>query len=266
MPSTATATETLSLYSWNVNGLRAAYKKGFPEWLAATQPDILAIQETKIQAHQMLPEMLEPGHGYHTYWAYAKRPGYSGVGLYTKQRPERVIEGFGIERFDEQGRSLIAEYDNFVFFSHYFPNGGRGDEWVQYKLEFYEAFLERVQQYQKDGWAVIATGDVNTAHKEIDLARPKENVNVTGFLPCERAWLDKFEAAGLIDTYRHIHGDVPERYTWWNMRTRARERNVGWRIDYFYVSDNAKNRIVHADIHDQTPGSDHCPVSLTFRR
>jgi exodeoxyribonuclease III len=255
----------LKLYSWNVNGLRAAYKKGFLEWLEETQPDILALQESKLQQHQLLPEMLEPPGGYHTSWAFAERPGYSGVGLLSKTKPDRVLTGLGIDRFDSEGRTIIAEYGNFVLFSHYYPNGGQGDHRVQYKLEFYDAFLELALKYKQEGWAVVATGDFNTAHHAIDLARPKENVNVTGFLPIERAWMDKFTEAGFVDTFRHVHGDTPDRYSWWNMRTRARERNVGWRIDYFFVSDNAKDRIIGAEIHDQTMGSDHCPVSLTLQ-
>lgn len=256
---------TVNLVSWNINGIRAAYKKGFLDWLESAQPDILALQETKIQAHQMTPDMLEPPGAYNTYWAYAERPGYSGVGLLSKKEPERVIIGLGDEKFDCEGRSIIAEYDNFVLFSHYYPNGGQGDHRIQYKLEFYDYFLEKALEYKKEGWAVIATGDFNTAHYPIDLARPKENENVTGFLPIERAWLDKFVEAGFVDTFRHVKGEVPDRYSWWNMRTRARERNVGWRIDYFFVSDNAVDRIVDADIHHDVMGSDHCPVTLTWK-
>jgi exodeoxyribonuclease III len=256
--------QSLNLVSWNVNGIRAAYTKGFLSWLETANPDVLALQESKIQAHQMQGDMLEPPGGYNTYWAYAERPGYSGVGLLSKVKPERVLTGLGIERFDSEGRTIIAEYSDFVLFSHYFPNGGQGEHRIQYKLEFYDAFLEKALEYKQQGWAVLATGDFNTAHHAIDLARPKENVNVTGFLPIERAWMDKFTEAGFVDTFRQIHGDKPECYTWWNMRTRARERNVGWRIDYFFVSDNAKERVLDAHIHSEVVGSDHCPVSIEW--
>ena len=253
------------LVSWNVNGIRAAYKKGFLDWLEADQPDVLSIQETKLQAHQRTDDMIDPPGAYNTYWSYSQRPGYSSTALFSKTAPESVRTELGVEQYDTDGRSIIAEYPDFTLFAHYFPNGGRGDEWVKYKLEFYDVVLEQLLELKAKGVPLVVTGDFNTAHHSIDLARPKENEKVTGFLPEERAWMDKFVSHGFIDTFRHVHGEVEDRYSWWNMRTRARSRNVGWRIDYFFVSEDLKDAIVDADIHHEVEGSDHCPVSLTLK-
>jgi exodeoxyribonuclease-3 len=255
---------TLTLLSWNVNGIRAAYKKGFADWLATTQPDVLALQETKLQQHQLTAEMLAPAHGYSTHWSHAERPGYSGTAIYTKPQPLNVQTGFGIPEFDSEGRTVIAEYDTFILFNHYYPNGTSGELRLQYKLDFYKAWLAQVQAYKATGKALIVTGDFNTAHHEIDLARPAENVNESGFMPIERAWMDELVADGFTDTFRYLHPDDKDRYTWWHMRTRARARNVGWRIDYFFISTPHVDRIVAADILHEVEGSDHCPVLLTI--
>jgi exodeoxyribonuclease-3 len=253
----------IRLASWNVNGIRAVMKKGFFEWLHQAQPDILGLQETKISAHQLTPEMVSP-EGYYTYWSHANRKGYSGVAIFTKEKPISVTEGFGIAEWDDEGRTLIAEYPHFVLYNIYYPNGGRGDDRLQYKLGFYDVFLEHVEATRAQGKKIVVCGDFNTAHHPIDLARPKENEKVSGFMPIERAWLDKFVSHGYIDTFRHFYPNEAGQYSWWNMRTFARERNVGWRIDYFYTSPDLKEHLVDASIEMEVMGSDHCPVTLTL--
>jgi exodeoxyribonuclease-3 len=250
------------LISWNVNGIRAAEKKGFVDWLAGSGADLVAVQETKAHPEQLSQELLNPA-GYQASWNWAEKKGYSGTATYSKPTPLKVIPGMNEPRFDTEGRVLIHEFEPFVFFNIYFPNGGRGPEWVAHKLAFYRRFLEVAQGYMQAGRAVVATGDFNTAYAEIDLARPKENVAHSGFMPEERAGLGEFFQAGLIDTFRHLHPDTVK-YSWWDMVTRARERNVGWRLDYFMVSPDLKDHIAAADIHEQVMGSDHCPVSLVL--
>ena len=250
------------LVSWNVNGIRAAEKKGFVDWLVASDADLVAVQETKARPEQLSSALLNPP-GYRAAWNSAEKKGYSGTGLFSRHTPVRVIAGLNDPRFDAEGRCLIHEYDPFVFFNIYFPNGGRGPEWVAYKLAFYRRFLEAAQAYIQAGRPVIATGDFNTAYAEIDLARPRENVAHSGFMPEERLGLGEFFEAGLVDTFRHLHPDSVK-YSWWDMVTRARERNVGWRLDYFMVSPDLKDSITAAEIHDDVMGSDHCPVSLVL--
>jgi exodeoxyribonuclease-3 len=252
----------MKFYSWNVNGLRAIEKKGFLDWLKQASGDIVAVQETKAHPAQLSAALLNPS-DYHAAWSSAEKKGYSGVGTYSRQLPVAARTGFDDERFDKDGRILISDFERFVFFNIYFPNGGRGPEWVKHKLEFYTRFLAVVAAYTKRGRSVVITGDVNTAYAEIDLARPKENVKKSGFLPEEREALQAFFAAGLIDTYRLKH-PTEVKYTWWDMVTRARERNVGWRIDYFFVTPDLAKRVVDADIHPEVMGSDHCPISLTL--
>ncbi len=252
----------LKLYSWNVNGIRAIEKKGFLDWLARCEGDIVAVQETKARPDQLPEALLHPA-GYYAAWSSAKKKGYSGVGTYSKATPIAVKTGFDDERFDQDGRILISDFERFVLFNLYFPNGGRGPEWVEHKLDFYQRFLEVAASYTQAGRSVIVTGDVNTAYAEIDLARPKENSKKSGFLPEERAALGEFFAAGLIDSFR-FRRPTEVKYTWWDMVTRARERNVGWRIDYFLVSPDLQDRLVDADIHAEVMGSDHCPISLTL--
>ncbi len=253
----------LKLYSWNVNGIRAAQRKGFLDWLRATQPEILCIQETKAHPDQLDPELVQP-EGYHAYWASAERKGYSGVALFSRQEPISIEMGLGIEEYDIEGRTIVADYDDFVFIAAYFPNGARDHGRVPYKMAYKEAFLDFCNRLREDGRAVIFCGDVNTAHREIDLARPKENEKSTGFLPEERAWIDKVVAQGYIDTFRSLHPDTEDSYSWWAYWGKARERNVGWRIDYFFTSPDLQDRIAAAEIHTDVMGSDHCPVSLTL--
>jgi exodeoxyribonuclease III len=250
----------MKLLSWNVNGIRAAEKKGFLDWLAATDADLVAVQETKAAPEQLSPALLTPA-GYQAAWNSAEKKGYSGTATYSRLAPSRVVTGFGDPRFDTDGRVLIQEFEPFVFFNIYFPNGGRGPEWVIHKLAFYRRFLEIAQAYMQAGRPVVVTGDFNTAYAEIDLARPRENVAHSGFMPEERLGLGEFFEAGLIDSFRLLHPDTVK-YSWWDQVTRARERNVGWRLDYFMVSSDLKERILAADIHDEVMGSDHCPISL----
>ncbi len=250
------------LFSWNVNGLRAAEKKGFLTWLAGTGAHVVAVQETKAQPDQLSEALLKPA-GYQVVFNAAEKKGYSGVATYSTRPPVSVSTGLGDPRFDSDGRVLVTEFEPFVLFNIYFPNGGRGPEWVEHKLAFYQRFLDVAKGYMRRGRAIVATGDFNTAYAEIDIARPKENRKTSGFMPEERASLGEYFEAGLIDTFRHLHPDAVK-YTWWDMVSRARERNVGWRLDYFLVSPNLKDRIAAAEVFDEVPGSDHCPISLVL--
>jgi len=250
----------IKLLSWNVNGLRAAYKKGFLDWVLKENPDILCIQETKAHEEQ-LSDDLRNVNGYQSYFCSGERKGYSGVALYTKIKPLDIKKGFGKKKFDNEGRILIAEYSDFTLFNIYYPNGKASPERLKYKMDFYDAFFNYTNKLKKAGKKIIICGDVNTAHKEIDIARPKENSKVSGFLPEERAWIDKFLEAGYIDTFR-MFNSKPDNYTWWDMITRARERNVGWRIDYFFVSENVKADVKDAFILSDVMGSDHCPIGI----
>jgi exodeoxyribonuclease III len=250
------------MLSWNVNGLRAAHKKGFLDWFMQEKPDILCLQETKA-AEEQLPFDLRSVPGYTAYFDAALRKGYSGVALYTRLEPEAVRRGLGVERFDTEGRTLAVDFGSFVLFNVYFPNGGMSPERLQFKMDFYDAFLDCAEALRNKGRHIVICGDVNTAHNEIDLARPKENQKVTGFLPEERAWIDRLLAAGYIDTFRMFCPEAGQ-YTWWDMKTRARERNVGWRLDYFFVSESLRGSVQSAAIMPEVTGSDHCPVELTL--
>jgi exodeoxyribonuclease-3 len=248
------------IISWNVNGLRAIQRKGFMEWFKKEKPNILCLQETKV-SYDQLPKILKRIDGYHSYFCEAERKGYSGVAIYSKIKPLNVEYGFGIPKFDNEGRILIAEYENFILLNIYFPNGKMSEERLNYKLEFYDALLDYANGLKTNGKNLVICGDLNTAHKEIDLARPKANEKISGFLPVERAWIDKFLKNGYIDTFRMFNTE-PDQYTWWSYRTKARERNVGWRLDYFFVNEEFKDKIKSASILNDVTGSDHCPVDL----
>ncbi len=254
------STPTIRLVSWNVNGLRAILKKGFPEYLAGEHPDILCIQETKLQ-EQQLPDEISRIPGYHTFFSSAERKGYSGTGMFSRTVPERVERGFGDPRFDTEGRIIIAAFPAFDLYNIYFPNGKASPERLHHKLDFYEACLDRMKRSIGEGREVVLCGDVNTAHTELDLARPKQNEKISGFLPEERAWIDRLLAEGFVDTFR-MFTDGGGHYTWWDLKSRARERNVGWRIDYFFVSVGLAGNVAGSSIHPGIMGSDHCPVSL----
>lgn len=230
------------------------------DWLAKESPDILCVQETKALPSQLPPELLHPK-GYEAHWNSAERLGYSGVATFTKIKPSAVRRGLGIPRFDIEGRVLETEYPEFILFNIYFPNGKMNSDRLQYKMDFYEACLEYFVKLKKKGKRLVVCGDYNTAHQPIDLARPKENEGTSGFLPIERAWMDKLVAAGFIDTFRVFNAE-PGNYTWWDTISRARERNVGWRIDYHFISDDLKPNLSDATILPEVMGSDHCPVGL----
>ena len=250
------------ILSWNVNGIRAVYKKGFLEWFLREKADIVCIQETKAWAEQLVDELRNP-QGYSSCFAEAERKGYSGVALYTRLEPLEVRTGFGHDRFDAEGRTLAADFGDFLLYNVYFPNGKASKERLQYKMDFYEAFLQHMNELQQQGRKVVVCGDVNTAHHEIDLAHPKANEKVSGFLPEEREWIDRFLQSGFTDAFR-IFNNEPEQYTWWDMRTRARDRNIGWRIDYFYVSENLREAVSSAGILVDVQGSDHCPIDIVL--
>jgi len=250
------------LISWNVNGLRAILKKGFWEWFGSASPDILCLQEIKVHP-ELVPQELKSPEGYRVYWSAAERKGYSGVATFSRRPPSRVEYGMGIPEFDREGRILLTEYDDFMLINVYFPNGKMSQERLRYKLDFYEQCLLWLERVRKEGGkGIVLTGDVNTAHNEIDLARPKENCKVSGFLAEEREWIDRLVSHGYVDTFRYLHPDLRDAYTWWDYKTKARERNIGWRIDYFFVSDDLLPEVKRSEILLDVYGSDHCPILL----
>ncbi len=254
----------MRIVSWNVNGLRSLAKNGYWEsFLKGVKPDIFCLQETKASPDQIPEAMLSPA-GFSSFFSSSlTRKGYSGVALYSKIEPLSVIYGMGIKEFDGEGRLVGAEFEDFWLLNAYFPNGGRGPERLDYKLRFYDAFLAFAEKLHKKK-PVMFCGDVNTAHEEIDLARPKENAENTGFLPEERAWIDEVISAGYVDSFRHFHPHTKGAYTYWDLFTYARDRNVGWRIDYFFIAGELMKQIKKAEIHADIYGSDHCPVSITL--
>ena len=252
--------EKLKLYSWNVNGIRASIKKGIVEWINKEQPDIFCTQETKAQFHQ-LPESIINVSGYTSYWNSAEKPGYSGVSIHTRSKPENHENGMGAEEFDHEGRTLMMKFQNFTLYNVYFPNGQSKEERLKYKLEFYDEFLKIILKKKEDGEKIVICGDFNTAHHEIDLARPKENINNSGFLPIEREWLDQLVDSGFIDCYREFNQESGN-YTFWDTKTRARDRNIGWRIDYFFIDEQLKSNLISAEIMNDVFGSDHCPIAI----
>jgi exodeoxyribonuclease-3 len=254
----------MKFISWNVNGIRAWHKKGYLDWFLNASPDFFCLQETKAHIDQLPPELASPA-GYHAYFDHSKgRKGYSGVAVYSKTKPEKVEYGLGSEIHDNEGRFLALFFKEFVLITIYFPNGGGGPERLKFKLEYYDLFLNYIEKLRADGKSIIFCGDVNTAHNEIDIARPKEKEKHTGFLRIERDWMDKLMAAGYIDTFRALH-PAEVRYSWWDMKTLARDRNVGWRIDYFFVSPDLFPLVKSATILDSVYGSDHCPVELEIK-
>lgn len=248
----------LKLLSWNINGLRAIYKKGFSNWVRKEDADILCVQEIKVQ-EQILAFNMKYIINYDLYFSSADKKGYSGVLIYSKEKPNSIKNGLGIEKFDREGRILIAKYPKFTLFNIYFPNGGASEGRLKYKMDFYNIFLSYLNKLKDKN--IIICGDVNTAHKEIDLTRPKENSKKTGFLPKERAWIDKLLNLGYIDTFR-VFNKEPNQYSWWDYKTKARERNVGWRLDYFFINKKLKKNLKSAFILNKVVGSDHCPVGI----
>ncbi|MBN2239454.1 MAG: exodeoxyribonuclease III [Dehalococcoidales bacterium] len=250
----------LKILSWNVNGIRAAVKKGFLDWLQQESPDILCVQETKAHTEQLDTALTNP-EGYHVFWNYPEKKGYSGVATFSRDKPEEVAYDPGMGNIDGEGRILMTVHGDITLFNIYFPNGKKDAERLKYKLDFYDTFLDYIEPMRKEGRKLVICGDYNTAHKEIDLAHPKANEKVSGFLPVEREWLTKLTENGYVDTFRHFNRE-PEQYTWWDQKSRARERNIGWRIDYFFITGNLVGSLSDAFIMPEVEGSDHCPVGI----
>ena len=253
----------MRVISWNVNGLRACAKKGFVGFLKQSKADIVGVQEVRAFPEQLPTEVRSP-RGWHAHFAPAERPGYSGVGVFSKLAPAKVETELDEARFDVEGRLIVARIGKLVVINGYFPKGNgkdRDNSRVAYKLDFYRAVFERAQRLRRRH-PVLIMGDYNTAHHPIDLARPKTNVKSSGFLPEERAELDRWVEAGWVDTFRHRHPEQPDHYTWWRQWGDARAKNVGWRIDYVLASPFAMKRITDAFIWPDALGSDHCPIGV----
>ncbi len=255
--------EELNFISWNVNGIRAVDKKQALRWIDETAVDFLALQEIKAEQEQ-IPSTIFDRKFCELHVNSSSKKGQSGVALFADKKSLHVDIAKSVDILGE-GRINEFHFANIVFFNVYFPNGQRNEERLEYKMAFYDRFLTHCEILRKEGKSIVICGDVNTAHKEIDIARPKANENTSGFLKMERDWLDKFLSHGYIDTFRYIHADEKDRYSWWSYRAGARGNNVGWRIDYFYVSDDLRENIIDARIYDDIFGSDHCPIGLTLR-
>jgi len=248
----------MKIYSWNVNGLRAVAKKSFFDWIAYEFPDILFLQETKLQ-DDTLSDELRNIEGYHSYFSHAEKKGYSGTAVYTKKEPDEVYYGFGIKEFDSEGRIVALRFGDNVMFNIYFPNGQMSEDRLKYKLDFYDAALDHFESLRKKGKNLLISGDYNTAHNEIDLKNAKANENYSGFLRIERDWLDKLVKTGYVDTFRHLYPDKVQ-YSWWSYRFNARKNNTGWRIDYHFVNKEFLPKVKDSYIMNDVYGSDHCPV------
>ena len=264
----------IKLVSWNVNGLRAVSAKAEWRWFTENDAQVVALQETKALPEQLAPEVASP-QGWQSHWASSTvKKGYSGVAVFSRLTPLAVRCELPDPQWQGEGRLLHLEFEHFHFFNGYFPNGGAEEldengkptgrfKRVPYKMGFFDAFVHYAEACRKEK-PVVVCGDFNIAHRPIDLARPRQNEKNTGFLPEERAFLDSFTALGYVDTFRHVHGDEAGRYSWWSYKTRAREKNIGWRIDYFFVSEELRPAIADAWIEDGVYGSDHCPVGLAL--
>ncbi len=250
----------MKFVSWNVNGLRAIAKKGFDEIFRNFDADIFALQETKLQEGQN-PVDFAP---YHEYWSYAVKPGYSGTAVFSKQEPLAVTHGIGLEEFDNEGRVTTLEFPEFFFVCVYTPNAQNGLKRIEYRCAFEDAFRAYLNGLNKQK-TVVVCGDMNVAHNPIDLARPKENEGNAGYSEEERSKFNELLSSGFTDSFRQLHPDQEGVYSWWSYRMKARERNVGWRIDYFLVCNDAASKITAANIHNDIFGSDHCPVSLEIK-
>lgn len=254
----------MKIISYNVNGIRAAIKKGFLDWLEAANPDIICLQETKAHKEQLdLTEFENRGYKYH-YWFSAQKKGYSSVAILCKEEPNHVAYGTGIESMDFEGRNLRVDYDTFSVMSLYLPSGTNSAR-LDFKLNYMDEFLEYINKLKQEIPNLIICGDYNICHEEIDIHNPKQNKNTSGFLPVERDWLSKFIDAGFIDSFRHLNKD-PHHYSWWSYRANARNNNKGWRIDYHMVADNMKDRIERAYILPEAKHSDHCPIVVEISK
>ncbi|MCB0327585.1 MAG: exodeoxyribonuclease III [Bdellovibrionales bacterium] len=253
----------MKILSWNVNGIRAAEKKGFLDWLTKQKADFVCIQETKAHKEQLEEKLIHPA-SYESYWFSAQKKGYSSVACYTKSSPLEVHYGMGIEAFDIEGRVLSLEYSDFVLINAYFPNSQDLGKRLDYKLDFCQAMLHYCQEWRQKGKHIILCGDYNIAHKEIDLKRPQANQQSAGFLPEEREWMSQYLSHGYIDIFREFEPG-PDHYTWWSYRAGARPRNVGWRIDYFTCNPEMKDKLLSCTHQTKVMGSDHCPIELNIK-
>jgi exodeoxyribonuclease-3 len=257
------ADDPIRIYSWNVNGIRAATEKGFARWLSRCGGEIVGVQEVRAHPEQ-IPEPVARSRRYHQHWQPAERRGYSGVGLLSRRQPDALETSLGEPRFDVEGRLQIARFGRLVVANGYFPNGNgkeRDNSRIPYKLDWYRALFERLDRLRRSGFRVLVMGDFNTAHREVDLARPKQNEKTSGFRPEERAELDRWLRSGFVDTFRAFEPG-PGHYTWWSQRFGVRERNIGWRIDYVLASKAAMRFVRSAFIHPHVTGSDHCPIGV----
>jgi exodeoxyribonuclease-3 len=253
--------KTMQIITWNVNGLRASINKGAVDWLVSQAPQVFCLQEIKSRPEQLSLEDIRKCWGYHAYWNPAEKPGYSGVATFTQSPPAVIGYGLGNPEFDREGRVICTRLADYLLFNIYFPNGQRNQGRLDYKLAFYARLLEICDRLHKLGENIILCGDFNTAHREIDLKNARQNAKNSGFLPEERVWIDKYIEHGLVDPFRHLYPDRIQ-YTWWTYLANARARNIGWRLDFFMVSERLMERVKDVIIHDSVPGSDHCPVSL----
>jgi exodeoxyribonuclease III len=254
---------SIRIFSFNVNGIRSVINKGFVDWLKLENPDIISLQEIKANKDQF-DEQIFKDLGYHCYWYSAEKKGYSGVGLLTKLLPIRISYGIGIPTFDIEGRVIFSEYENFNIVSVYFPSGTSGDLRQNVKMEFLRCFFDFINNAIKSGKPLIISGDYNIAHTEIDINNPKKHIKTSGFLPEEREWFTEFLSLGLLDTFR-LFNNKEEQYSWWTYRAGAKEKNLGWRIDYHLASESLKPSIVNANIYSNVSISDHCPVSIELK-
>jgi exodeoxyribonuclease-3 len=252
------------ILSWNVAGLRSCIRKGFFDWLYSAKPDVLCLQETKVSESDLTDEMKKPK-GYHVYWNPAVRKGYAGTAVFTKEAPIKVERGIGIKKFDEEGRFLILHFKKFILVNAYFPHARRDLKRLAFKLEYNDAFLKLAEKLRRESRNhLVIVGDFNVAHKEIDLANPKQNVKNAGFTPQEREWANRFVSKGYVDTFREFVKEGGH-YTWWTYRANARKRNIGWRIDYAFVPKGFMPYVKDASILDKVMGSDHCPAGIELK-
>ena len=250
----------MKIISYNVNGIRAAMKKGFVDWLTEENPDVICLQEVKALEEQADLEEIK-ALGYNIYWFAAEKKGYSGVAVFTKIEPQHVEHGMGIEKYDKEGRLIKLNFGSFSLINSYFPSGSSGDERQAFKYEYLDDFYDYIDGLKQVESELVICGDVNICHKEIDIHNPKTNKNTSGFLPEERAWVTKFLATGFVDCFRQFD-ESPDNYSWWSYRAASRQRNKGWRIDYFFASENLKDKLKGSRLIPEAKHSDHCPVFL----
>lgn len=254
----------MKIYSYNVNGIRAAMTKGFLSWLEESKADVVCLQETKAQTDQ-IPMIDFASMGYQCYSFSAKKKGYSGVAILTKKEPNNVVYGMGVDKYDDEGRMIRVDFDNLSIASIYHPSGTSGQERQDFKMQWLKDFQTYALDLQKQKPALVLCGDYNICHQDIDIHDPKGNKNHSGFLPEEREWVSNFLASGFIDSFRYLHPTQKDAYSWWSYFFQSRAKNKGWRIDYCMVSKYIKDRILSAEIHPQAMQSDHCPVSVEIK-